>query len=115
MKVISKQVSYLDQFQKLMETRTNAMLKVIINYIKQYSEKIGESLASLISIIMNCLVKLSDASSVGDKSPDRRKQPHHGDISFVFKLTNSLSFWYWWLSGSATWVCKKKIDFNFNY
>lgn len=68
----SAQKTDLEELQKIIEARTNAMLKIIIDYTTQQSEKVVESIAMLSSMLANCLAKLSD------DSPERRKHPYQG-------------------------------------
>lgn len=76
-KITSKQSTDLDQLQETVEARTNAMLKVTIDYISQHSEKVVESVATLSNTIMNCISKFSDVS------PERRKRSNQGAGSQV--------------------------------
>lgn len=53
------------------------MLKIIVDYNSQQSEKVRESIATLSSLLMNCLAKLNDDSL------ERRKRHNHGEAPLL--------------------------------
>lgn len=93
-KVMSARKTDLQELQKILEASSNAILKIIVDYNSQQSEKVLESIARLSSLLMNCLAKLND------KSLERSKRHNHGEaplpVSSVFPIlacpVNSLVF-----------------------
>lgn len=45
--VTSKQISELDQLQKIIEVRTNTMLKICIDHVSQHPSKVVGAIATL--------------------------------------------------------------------
>lgn len=93
-KVMSARKTDLQELQKILEASSNAILKIIVDYNSQQSEKVLESIARLSSLLMNCLAKLND------ESLERRKRLNHGEaplpVSSVLQIlacpVNSLVF-----------------------
>lgn len=76
-KVTQIQKTESEDFQKILDSRTNNMLKVIVDISSKHYMKITEAITELSKLLTSCLAQLNNFS------PERRKRTNHGSNSQI--------------------------------